>query len=261
MDESFLKISDRTFLDGIARYAAAEAFRGKSLLDTLTKVMGIWVSFGLKLIPKGDRQKIHSYLMAKPGGKSKKGRLRKWRERVAARLTEWLGLNTFNTLGRPGRPHRRRATAKVPELAGKRVCAIVSALDIYYARRQARGRFYTLARRFLRRRESSANTLRGGLIDPLRKLKKRAPGDGARHKHSPHDLQQKAAADFAMIAVDTWASARKTRSNRRPLGVKGKAGDVFMRTMGSLHKMVEEWTSEKMIRAARDSGLASPAPP
>lgn len=222
------------------------------MAGTLQRLMKQWISYSLSLVPKGDKARIESWLM-QPAKKSRFRRLKTWRDRQIAALY---------ASGTPSRGKKFRAASGSTgggQMSGTRAAAIVVALDLYHARSMKRADQLLRAEVFVRRRKASANTLRGGLIDPLRKLKGSA-GGGARHKNSPHELKEQALDDFARIVVETWASARKTKRNRSPMGIRGKAGDVFLRKMGDLHKTVEKWYAERVIRTARKAGLQSPAP-
>lgn len=224
-------------IPALAAFARSNELNGKSLQWAMQKLMQIWLSLCIKQVKKGDRAKVENYLLTK--------------------VQEIKGPSASSQL-KPGATKTAvKRAAKIDKFTGTRVAIILRKFNIYGARfiRNA-GRFAQLCQRYLSRRKAGVNVHRASLIDPFRKLKGRGASDSAKVKVSPHEMIERAKADFASIAVDAWGSARKTPQNRRPKGMKGVAGRVFHKTMGALERAtIVYMLKQNLLPAAMKAGF------
>lgn len=235
---TFIKITDLSMMPSLAAYARSEQLRGRSLMDTMRKLMKFWLSFCLKQVPKGDRAKVESYLLAiNPGEKALQSPSR------AAGLSQ-----------NASKRSRSRA-ARVDRLRGTRLAVIMRKFNIYGAKAiRNPERFYQLCARYLSRRKAGVNVHRASLIDPLKRFKGTA-SHSAKLKKSPHAVFERASENFAKLAVDAWGSARITPQNPSPKGMEGIAGRVFFRTMRMVETIAKKWLLERLVKGARQSGF------
>lgn len=62
MSENLVKVVDQSAVGALQRYAEAQAFRGKAIIDTYRKIMRFWVHFAMRKIPAGSSSRIRANL-------------------------------------------------------------------------------------------------------------------------------------------------------------------------------------------------------
>lgn len=240
MENRFFTVADRSFLDALHAYGAAEVMRGKSWASVLEKFMAIWLSYSIKHVPRGSREAVDKNLLAEVRdaarpAPSMAAALKPGASKAATRRAVTVDTFRFTKVARmvAKMNYRNARAAKTPEA------------------------FYAIVRRKYAAQLTSINVHVAALVMPFRALKGRG-GDTAgvrKFKNGPFDIVREASEGAARVAVEAYASAKKTKTNPRPLGMQGTAGQVFVKTMRMVEATAWQWYAEKIHNAARKQGF------
>jgi hypothetical protein len=235
--EGTCKIIDFSADSALARYAVSQGLRGKSLMEILRRIMKFWVSFHIAKVPKGDRAGITAYLTKE--------------------VTELHSATAASALTDASSKAARGRAAVIDALRNTKAARIMAAFNIYGARAaKTPEQFYALVKRWIRRREFSANLLRAGSLAALRALKVPRGGQIPSYNNAPGSYQETIADQAGSILVENWASQRVTRANPHPEGIVGKAGDSFSRAANEVEALVLKFELDAVEKAAAKEGFA-----
>lgn len=240
--EKFFKVTDISYLTGLSLYAASEEMRGKTWGQTLRKLLGVWLRECIKRMPKGDKSKVDKNLL-------------KTVRAVNASAA-------VAPVGKRGKVTKKASAAAQfqNEYRNKMVTLAVMAFNYYGARgAKTPGEVYRIVNRYYQAKVSSTRTHIAALVMPLRELRAGAAGSDAagvrKLKNPAHELTVRETDSFASVAVEAWASAKKTKANPNPKGMEGQAGDVFAATMQAVEDTAMQWYQERLMKSARGAGF------
>jgi len=229
--EAAITVTDVSALTSLQSWVQQRALRGKSLEDSLQKIMRYWVEAALNNIPKGDRQKIETYLKTQVAASSS----------LASAAARGPAATTKSG---------QRAAARANALRGTIAARIVAALNIYQARHLKAAAFYAAVNKWISRRIFSANLHRAGLL-PARRLLRLSDNAGRmpRLTNIPGSITSTFTDDLAQIAVENWASSHGGD------GIAALAPNAFEAALTQTDNRIAGWMQEKLEASARAAGL------
>jgi len=235
--EGLFLITDTSIIASLAKYAAAEAVRGKGMLETARKVFRFLVSFALAKIPNGDPKKIRANLL-----------------QIVTAYTRVRAASVGVSSSLRTRRTRRNATADA--LRGTLAAKLVWILN-YLAARDAKGAaFYRIVRKFVNARAYSARLHRAGLYPALEGTKARVTGGKLpKYRHTPGSFAEGLTDDVATILTENWASAHGPNAK----GIAGLASFAFDTALPEVDALLTRYLRENMARAAKAAGFQVPA--
>lgn len=235
-EEGLFLITDTSVIASLAKYAAAEAVRGKGMLETARKVFRFLVSFALAKIPNGDPKKIRANLLQIVTAYT---RVRAASAGVSSSL----------------RSRRTRRNAAADNLRGTLAAKLVWILN-YLAARDAKGpAFYRIVRKFVNARVYSARLHRAGLYPALEGTKARNTGGKLpKYRHTPGSFAESLTEDVATILAENWASAHGAHAK----GIVGLASFAFDTALPEVDTLLSRYLQENIARAAKAAGFQVP---
>lgn len=226
-----ITITDVSALDSFQAWARSRLLRGKSLEDSVQKIMRYWVVDAFYNIPAGDRRKVETYLKTQ--------------------VAKYSSLSAQAARGPAASTKAGQATAaRANALRGTVGARIVAALNIYHARRLKAPVFYAAVNIWIRRRIFSANLHRSGLI-PARRLLRISDRSGPmpKIKNFPGSITSTFTDDLASITVENWASSHGGA------GIAALAPNAFETALAQTDARIAAWVQEKLEASARSAGL------
>ena len=229
--EASITVTDVSAIDSLQAWAAQRAIRGKSLEDSLQKIMRYWVEAALNNIPKGDRAQIEAYLKKQ--------------------ITQSSSLRAAAARGPAATTKAgKKAAARANALRGTVAARIVAAFNIYQSRSMKTPAFYAAVNKWINRRIFSANLHRAGLI-PARRLLRLSDSAGRMPslKNIPGSITSTFSDDLASIVVENWASSNGGD------GIAALAPNAFESALTQTDNRIASWMQEKLEASARAAGL------
>lgn len=237
MSSQLFQVTDTSAIDALHAYAASQELKGRGMATTLRRLAKYLVSYALHRIPKGDKNKVETYLMQQVAN------LRAAKISAASRLTASSSKAS------------RASAERIDRLRNTLAARIVAALDIYGARGMSAAAFYQRVNRFIARRKTSVNVHRASFIEAKQALGVGASGVPSMRSESPGDFRQSLSADAAEIIIDAWGSARPNKANPNPKGMQGIAPGAFSGAMDDLIRNMQAWMAKDALNAARRRGF------
>lgn len=232
--QPLFEVTERALIEAIGTFATQRALKGKGLAETAAKVMRLWVSQAVDNIPPGDRGKVESYLM---------------REVTTYRRTVEATKNTKKAVKQAALANKYRHTV---------AARIVGALNIGRARGKPAGEYYQKVNAWVQKRIFAVNLHRAGLIPARKVLRVRdARGNPPKIRTAPGGISETLRDEIAEILVENWASSEQTKTNPRPKGIVGLAGNAFDAGLEQMNRTLTAWVLEDMNRAGRRSGFST----
>lgn len=231
--EGKLLMADMSASDALMRYAGAEAMRGKTMQETLKKIMRYWVAFAMAKIDKGKSAKIRADLSAVVSAYSSV---------ASSRTGQSSNLRTRRV---------KRAKA-VDKWKGTLAAKVVGLLDYKNARGSGFAAYYAAVGKFVSASAFSANLLRAG-FRPAYQVLKAMPGAGRmpKFKAGAGRIKLQLADSVADILVENWAHGNSPRSK----GIAEIAPTAFSIAFREVEIKMTEFYLKDIKKAAKESGL------
>jgi len=218
--------TDLSASKALMEYAGLEALRGKTMLDTMKKIMGFWVDFATKKIKKGNPDKIYADMQEI--------------------VTNYSRLSS-----------RRGKTADA--WRGTYAAMLVAMLNWQGARNLKGAAFYAKARMFANRRRLAANLHRSGMRPAMMALRQRMSGIGKaaeigklpNFKTAPGGYIDSVKASVVDILVENWARAGSPKS----VGITGLAPNAFGEALVQVEALLADYFKKDIMEGARRVGL------
>lgn len=240
MAEGLFIITDTSGIHALAKYAAAEALRGKGLMETARKVFAFLVSFALAKIPNGDPKKIRAQLL-----------------QVVTAYTRINAASAGVTSNLRSRKTRRNRTADA--LRGTLAAKLVWLLNYAGARAAKGAAFYKLVRKFVSGRVGAARLHRAGLSPAIAGVQQGRVGrvtnkGGAlpKFRHTPGSYAESLTEDVSNILAENWASAHGPGAK----GIVGLAGFAFDTALPEVDRLLTHYLMQGHKKAAAAAGFS-----
>lgn len=231
--EGLFRLTDTSLIASLAKYAAAEAVRGKGMLETARKVFRFLVSFALAKIPNGDPKKIRASLL-----------------QITTAYTRVRAASAGVSSSLRTRKTRRHAASDA--LRGTLAAKLVWMLNYLGARAAKGAAFYRIVRKFVNARAYSARLHRAGLYPALEGTKARVTGGKLpKYRHTPGSFAEGLTEDVATILAENWASAHGPNAK----GIAGLASFAFDTALPEVDALLNRYLKENMAKAARAAGF------
>lgn len=216
-----IEVADLSASVALRQYAGMQQLRGKSITDTMRKVMRYWVSFAIAKIKPGDAEKINREMQ-----------------------------NIVTNYSRLGRRRSKAADA----WKGTYAAMLVAVLNWRGARKMKGAGFYSRARMFASRRVFSANLHKAGMRPAMMRLRANINAAGKLPnygKEPPGGFEQKTLDRVAEILVENWAKA----GSKRSVGIAALHGDAFNAALPEVEAMLTEFFAKDITEVAEKLGL------
>lgn len=220
MIQGSVQFYDMSASEALRKYAGMQALRGKSMAETMKKVMKFWVSFAIAKVPKGDAEKIMRDMQTI--------------------VTNYSRLGT-----------RRGKTADA--WRGTYAAMLVAMLNWQGARKLKGAAFYAKARMFANRRRFAANLHRSGMRPAMMRLRAKMTSAGRlpQFKNQPGGYVERVGDRVVDILVENWAKAGSKRSG----GITKLAPHAFTDALAEVDAMLAEFFLQDVKKWADKVGL------
>lgn len=206
----------------LMEYAGLQALRGKTMADTMKKVMRFWVDFATQKVPKGDPAKIYADMQSI--------------------------VSNYSRLGT-----KRGKTADA--WRGTYAAMLVAMLDWQGARKLRGAAFYAKARMFASRRRFAANLHRSGMRPAFMKLRGKMASAGRlpAFKNQPGGYIESVKDKVVDLLVENWAIAGSPKSK----GITGLAPNAFGQALIQVEMLLADYFQKDVKQWAEKVGLAA----
>jgi hypothetical protein len=224
-DAPLFSVVDLSVESAIQKYAQHRLFKGKAVIDSQRKIMRIWVHFGIKKIPKGDRRKIIAQL--------------------SAVVTQYTRLSSM----RQGLKSNLRTRKLVRNASADKWRGTLAA-KLIAIMRNAKGSKLSPAK-YVANKAWSANLHRAGLAPAIEGAQVPYSGRLPKLKTPAGSYQETVLGATASILAENFASANGSRA----AGVEGLAPGAFADALGEVQLLVYKWLEKDIKAAAKESGF------
>lgn len=238
-----IKMVDMSASLALTRYAGIEALRGKTMAETMKKVMRFWVDFAVKKVPKGDRGKIMRELSQVVTSYSK----------ISSSMT---GVSTNL------KTRKTKRAAHVDRWKGTYASIIVAKLNYNKAKGSGWDHFYKSVALFVRRRLFASNLHRSGFRPAFMRLrgKMSSLGRDPKMRSDAGGYIDSVKERVVEILVENWASAREdwepgVPKKHKPDGISKLAPNAFNEALVQVEAMLTDFFYKDVKKLAKEVGF------